>query len=111
MLYSCRKPSEYISAILELSALVVKRFQQVLLHVDSLYQLTHNGRRFHKACHLVHNFTDSVIQDRRRTLPRKHEDDVIKAKAKAKTLDFIDVLLLTKVGSQEVQSCCLNLIC
>ncbi|XP_029387317.1 cytochrome P450 4F4 isoform X3 [Mus pahari] len=90
------KPSEYISAILELSALVAKRYQQLLLHIDSLYQLTCSGRRFHKACHLVHSFTDAVIQDRRRTLPSKHEDDVLKAKAKSKTLDFIDVLLLSK---------------
>ncbi|XP_052020687.1 cytochrome P450 4F4 isoform X10 [Apodemus sylvaticus] len=90
------KPSEYISAILELSALVAKRYQQLLLHVDSLYQLTRNGRRFRKACHLVHDFTDAVIQDRRHTLPSKHEDGVFKAKAKSKTLDFIDVLLLSK---------------
>ncbi|XP_029326912.1 cytochrome P450 4F4 isoform X3 [Mus caroli] len=89
-------PSEYISAILELSALVAKRYQQLLLHIDSLYQLTCSGRRFHKACHLVHSFTDAVIQDRRCTLPSKHEDDVLKAKAKSKTLDFIDVLLLSK---------------
>uniref|UniRef100_A0A8C6HNK6 Cytochrome P450, family 4, subfamily f, polypeptide 15 n=1 Tax=Mus spicilegus TaxID=10103 RepID=A0A8C6HNK6_MUSSI len=89
-------PSEYISAILELSALVAKRYHQLLLHIDSLYQLTCSGRRFHKACHLVHSFTDAVIQDRRRTLPSKHEDDVLKAKAKSKTLDFIDVLLLSK---------------
>ncbi|KAL6058188.1 hypothetical protein STEG23_004287, partial [Scotinomys teguina] len=90
------KPSEYISAILELSALVSKRYQQLLLHIDSLYQLTPNGIRFHKACRLVHDFTDAVIQDRRRTLPSKDADDILKAKAKSKTLDFIDVLLLTK---------------
>ncbi|XP_040594561.1 cytochrome P450 4F4 isoform X4 [Mesocricetus auratus] len=90
------KPSEYISAILELSALVSKRYQQLLLHIDSLYQLTPDGIRFHKACRLVHDFTDAVIQDRRRTLPSKDGDDVLKAKAKCKTLDFIDVLLLAK---------------
>ncbi|XP_041486314.1 cytochrome P450 4F4 [Microtus oregoni] len=90
------KSSEYISAILELSALVSKRYQQLLLHVDSLYQLTPNGMRFRKACRLVHDFTDAVIQDRRRTLPSKDSDDVLKAKAKSKTLDFIDVLLLAK---------------
>ncbi|XP_036026726.1 cytochrome P450 4F4 isoform X2 [Onychomys torridus] len=39
---------------------------------------------------------NAVIQDRRRTLPSKDADDVLKAKAKSKTLDFIDVLLLTK---------------
>uniref|UniRef100_A0A8D0Q3H2 Uncharacterized protein n=1 Tax=Sus scrofa TaxID=9823 RepID=A0A8D0Q3H2_PIG len=90
------KPSEYIAAILELSALVAKRHQQIFLHLDFLYYLTPDGWRFHKACRLVHDFTDAVIQERRNTLPTEGIDDFLKAKAKAKTLDFIDVLLLTK---------------
>ncbi|XP_045845996.1 cytochrome P450 4F2 isoform X3 [Meles meles] len=90
------KPSEYIAAILELSALVAKRHQQILLHTDFLYYLTPDGQRFRRACRLVHNFTDAVIQERRRTLPDQGVDDFLEAKAKTKTLDFIDVLLLTK---------------
>ncbi|XP_042834391.1 cytochrome P450 4F3 isoform X2 [Panthera tigris] len=90
------KPSEYIAAILELSALVAKRHQQIFMHMDFLYYLTPDGQRFRRACRLVHNFTDAVIQERRRTLPDEGVDDFLKAKAKAKTLDFIDVLLLTK---------------
>ncbi|XP_062034641.1 cytochrome P450 4F3-like isoform X2 [Lepus europaeus] len=90
------KPSEYIAAILELSALVVKRHQQILLHTDLLYYLTCNGQRFRRACHLVHDFTDAIIQERRHTLPNLGIDEVLNAKAKNKTLDFIDVLLLTK---------------
>ncbi|XP_038174407.1 cytochrome P450 4F4-like [Arvicola amphibius] len=90
------KPSEYIAAILKLSALVVKRNEQLLLHIDPLYRLTPDGMHFYKACRLVHDFTDAVIQKRRQTLPSHGGDDVIKAKAKSKTLDFIDVLLLSK---------------
>uniref|UniRef100_A0A8D1IKD2 Uncharacterized protein n=2 Tax=Sus scrofa TaxID=9823 RepID=A0A8D1IKD2_PIG len=90
------KPSQYIAAILELSALVAKRHQQIFLHLDFLYYLTPDGWRFHKACRLVHDFTDAVIQERRNTLPTEGIDDFLKAKDKAKTLDFIDVLLLTK---------------
>ena len=67
--------------------------------MDFLYYLTSDGQRFRKACRLVHDFTDAVIQERRRTLPKENIDDFLKAKAKTKTLDFIDVLLLTKVGS------------
>jgi hypothetical protein len=98
MASSCRKPSEYIATILDLSALVMRRAENPLLHMDFLYQLTPNGRRFHKACRLVHDFTDAVIQERHRTLPDQGLDDFLPAKAKSKTLDFIDVLLLTKVG-------------
>ncbi|XP_064237776.1 cytochrome P450 4F2-like [Aotus nancymaae] len=90
------KPSEYIAAILELSALVVKRHQHLLLHTDFLYYLTPDGQRFRRACRLVHDFTDAVIQQRRRTLPSQGVEDFLQAKAKSKTLDFIDVLLLSK---------------
>uniref|UniRef100_A0A8C9PVM6 Cytochrome P450 family 4 subfamily F member 2 n=1 Tax=Spermophilus dauricus TaxID=99837 RepID=A0A8C9PVM6_SPEDA len=90
------KPSEYIAAILELSALVVKRREQLLMHMDFLYLLSPSGQRFRKACRLVHDFTDAVIQERRRTLPNHRISDFLKAKAESKTLDFIDVLLLTK---------------
>ncbi|XP_023594536.1 docosahexaenoic acid omega-hydroxylase CYP4F3-like isoform X1 [Trichechus manatus latirostris] len=90
------KPSKYIAAILELSALVVKRHQQIFLHFDFLYHLTPDGRRFRRACRLVHDFTDAAIQQRRCTLSEQGVDDFLKAKTKAKTLDFIDVLLLSK---------------
>ncbi|XP_045846000.1 cytochrome P450 4F2-like isoform X3 [Meles meles] len=89
-------PSEYIAAILELSALVVKRQEQIFLHVDFLYNLTPDGWRFRRACNLVHNFTDAVVQERRRALISGGSRDFLKAKAKTKTLDFIDVLLLAK---------------
>ena len=102
MLSSFRKPSEYITAILELSALVAKRNQQLFLHMDFLYYLTSDGWRFRRACRLVHDFTDAVIQERRRTLPTEGIDDFLKAKVKTKTLDFINVLLLTKVGSSGI---------
>ncbi|XP_012519619.1 PREDICTED: phylloquinone omega-hydroxylase CYP4F2-like [Propithecus coquereli] len=90
------KPSEYITAIVELSALIQKRMQDILSYMDFLYYLTRDGQRFRQACRLVHDFTDAVIQERRRTLPSQGLDDFLKAKAKTKTLDFIDVLLLSK---------------
>ncbi|GAB1300872.1 Cytochrome P450 CYP4F16 [Apodemus speciosus] len=88
--------SEYISAILELSSLIIKRSQQLFLFVDFLYYRTADGRRFRKACDLVHNFTDAVIRERRRTLSRQSLDEFLKSKTKSKTLDFIDVLLMAK---------------
>ncbi|XP_006898361.1 PREDICTED: leukotriene-B(4) omega-hydroxylase 1-like [Elephantulus edwardii] len=90
------KSSEYIAAILELSALVSKRFQQIFMNWDFLYYLTPDGCRFRKACHLVHTFTDAAIQERRHILSKNDTDEFLKAKAKAKTLDFIDVLLQSK---------------
>uniref|UniRef100_A0A8C6RA26 Uncharacterized protein n=1 Tax=Nannospalax galili TaxID=1026970 RepID=A0A8C6RA26_NANGA len=88
--------SEYIAAILELSALVVKRHHQVFLYMDFLYYLTPDGWCFRKACDLVHNFTDVLIKQRRHTLASQGVDEFLQTKAKSKTLDFIDVLLLAK---------------
>jgi hypothetical protein len=66
--------------------------------MNFLYHLTSDGWRFRKACKLVHDFTDAIIQERRHTLTSQGVDEFLKAKAKSKTLDFIDVLLLAKVG-------------
>ncbi|KAM6167056.1 cytochrome P450 4F3-like [Erethizon dorsatum] len=90
------KPSKYIATILVLSTLVTRRSEQILLHMDFLYHLTPDGKRFREACRLVRDFTDAVIQERRRALPCQGVEDFFKAKAKSKTLDFIDVLLLSK---------------
>jgi cytochrome P450 (family 4 subfamily F) len=75
----------------------VKRHRQPFLYLDLLYYLTADGRRFRKACDLVHNFTDAVIKERRSTLNTQGVE-FLKAKAKTKTLDFIDVLLMAEVG-------------
>ncbi|XP_043834897.1 cytochrome P450 4F2-like [Dromiciops gliroides] len=90
------KPSTYISAILELSALSMIRLKQVILHWDRLYFLTKQGRRFSQACRLVHDFTDAVIQARKQVLAEQGPEAFLKNKGKSKTMDFIDVLLLAK---------------
>ncbi|XP_020824985.1 cytochrome P450 4F3-like isoform X1 [Phascolarctos cinereus] len=90
------KPSAYISAILELSSLVVKRHMQPLLYWDALYYLTSQGRHFSRACRLVHDFSNAVVRDRRRILAQQGSEAFLRDKAKSKTVDFIDVLLLAK---------------
>ncbi|XP_044514490.1 cytochrome P450 4F3-like isoform X1 [Gracilinanus agilis] len=86
------KPSAYISAIMELTSLVTKRASNLLLHWDALYYLTSQGRCFSRACRLVHDFSEAVIQDRRQILTQKGTEAFLKDK----TMDFIDVLLLSK---------------
>lgn len=89
--------SDYISSIVELSALVVRRQYRLHHYVDFIYYyLTADGRRFRQACETVHNFTTEVIQERRRALREQGAEAWLKAK-QGKTLDFIDVLLLAKV--------------
>lgn len=47
---------------------------------------------------LVHGCTDAVTQEQCQLLLSDIIDDFLKVKVKTKTLDFTDVLLLTKVG-------------
>ncbi|XP_007489770.1 cytochrome P450 4F11-like [Monodelphis domestica] len=90
------KPSKYISTILELSVLSTKRSNQFFLYWDSVYYLTSQGRSFTQACHLVHDFTDAVIKARQKVLAEQGVEAFLKDKGKGKTMDFIDILLLSK---------------
>lgn len=92
-----RKMSDYISAIIGLSALVVRRQYHLHHHLDFIYYRSADGRRFRQACDTVHRFTTEVIQERRRVLHQLGTEAWLKAK-QGKTLDFIDVLLLAKVS-------------
>ena len=101
-----RKMSDYISAIIELSALVVRRQYRVHHYLDFIYYRTADGRRFRQACDIVHSFTTEVIQERRRALRQQGAEAWFQAR-QGKMLDFIDVLLLAKVrwGPWRVGSC------
>ncbi|XP_036884791.1 cytochrome P450 4F22 [Sturnira hondurensis] len=87
--------SDYISAIIELSALVVRRQYRLHHYIDFIYYHTADGRRFREACDTVHCFTTEVIQERRLALRRQGAMAWLKSK-QGKTLDFIDVLLLAR---------------
>ncbi|XP_038628544.1 cytochrome P450 4F22 [Tachyglossus aculeatus] len=89
------KMSDYISAIIELSALVVKRQYRLHHHLNFIYYRTADGRRFQQACDIVHHFTTEVIQERRHALNQQGAEAWLKSK-QGKTLDFIDVLLQAK---------------
>ncbi|KAJ8363097.1 hypothetical protein SKAU_G00119280 [Synaphobranchus kaupii] len=93
-------PSDYIAAIYELSALVVKREHHMPHHWNWLYWRSPEGQRFRRACDVVHKFTGDIV-DRRRTAllhqgePETHAADTTRSGRKKRT-DFIDVLLLSK---------------
>ncbi|XP_074060412.1 ultra-long-chain fatty acid omega-hydroxylase isoform X2 [Macrotis lagotis] len=89
------KMSDYITAIIELSALVVKRQYHIHEHLDFIYYRTADGHRFKEACDIVHHFTTEVIQERRQALNKQGKEAWLKSR-QGKTLDFIDVLLLAK---------------
>ncbi|XP_069459947.1 ultra-long-chain fatty acid omega-hydroxylase-like [Ambystoma mexicanum] len=89
------KPSEYIAAIYELSSLVMKREHYLPHHVDFIYRLTANGKRFKRACEIVHKYTGDVVQERQKVLREQGADACLKSDH-GKPKDFMEILLLAK---------------
>ncbi|XP_029306483.1 cytochrome P450 4F3 isoform X2 [Cottoperca gobio] len=90
-----RSTSEYVSAIVELSELIIDRRQKILHHWDCIYWRTQQGKRFRKALSIVQRFTRKVVQKRRALIShQKTETDFTKAPQRKK--DFVDIILLSK---------------
>lgn len=103
-LVSRREPSEYITAILDLSKLLVQRQHYLPYHWDWLYWRSEQGRRFRKGCDIVHSFTAKIVQERRSQL-KQQESGKSNTKNleytggyKKKDTDLIDLLLLSKAS-------------
>ncbi|XP_030630746.1 cytochrome P450 4F3 [Chanos chanos] len=94
------KSSEYISAIYELSTLVVQRQRNLLYHWDWFFRRSDIGQRFRRACDVVHSFTADVVQRRQAQLRQQGPPESFTAAGtgayKKKVIDFIDLLLLSK---------------
>lgn len=99
---SRRKPREYIAAILELSSLVVKRQHYLPYHWDWLYWRSEQGRRFRKACDIVHGFTADIVRERRVQLDQQSRSvqQEYTGGYRKKDTDLIDLLLLSKVSDR-----------
>ncbi|XP_026988602.1 cytochrome P450 4F3 [Tachysurus fulvidraco] len=92
--------SEYISAIYELSDLVVKRQRYLPHHWYWLYKRSAEGQRFLRACKIVHSFTAGVIEERRsQFLHQGQTENPTQTNTtgnKRRAADFIELLLLSK---------------
>ncbi|KAM9333924.1 cytochrome P450 4F3 [Symphorus nematophorus] len=86
--------SEYVSAIVELSDLIIDRRQRILHHWDWIYWKTQEGKRFKKALSIVHGFTREVVQKRRALISQQMETELTTAPHRKK--DFVDIILLSR---------------
>ncbi|XP_067829299.1 cytochrome P450 4F3 isoform X2 [Heptranchias perlo] len=103
------KSTDYIAAIYELSTLVVKRERYLPYHIDFIYKLTSSGKRFERACNLVHAYSLDVVQRRQEILKEQGAEAWLQSK-RGKVMDFLDILLLSKdedgngLTDEEIQS-------
>lgn len=83
--------SEYVSAIVELSDLIMERRLKMLHHWDWIYWKTEQGKRFKKALSVIHGYTREVVRKRRTLISQQRESEASMAPNRRK--DFIDVIL------------------
>lgn len=88
--------SEYMSAIVELSDLIIERRQNILHHWDWVYWRTRQGKQFKQALSVVHRFTRDVVQKRRARIYHQGETEADSTTAAQSKKDFVDLLLLSK---------------
>uniref|UniRef100_A0A8C3FSH4 Cytochrome P450 n=1 Tax=Chrysemys picta bellii TaxID=8478 RepID=A0A8C3FSH4_CHRPI len=80
----------YIQMVNDLSLMVHLRVQTPLHHNNLIYWLSSQGRRFRKACRLVHHHMDKVIRERKEFLKDERQLEKIQRRCH---LDFLDILL------------------
>ncbi len=93
----------YINAVGQLVELVVSRFLNILYRSEFIYNLSPSGRKFKKACRVAHDYTESVIRERKQALGidgtgvgEETEAVLKKASEQRKYLDFLDILLTAR---------------
>lgn len=82
--------SEYVSAIVKLSDLIMDRRLNMLHHWDWIYWKTQQGKQFRKALSIVHGFTRDVVQKRRALISQQRKSDFL---ASQRRKDFVDIIL------------------
>ncbi|KAI4831804.1 hypothetical protein KUCAC02_001326 [Chaenocephalus aceratus] len=91
-----RSSSEYVTAIVELSDLIIDRRAKILHHWDFIYWKTQQGKQFKKALSIVHRFTMEVVQKRRALIKQQKKTGAYFTAAPQKKKDFVDIILLSK---------------
>jgi cytochrome P450 len=78
----------YLQAVCDIIDLTSARAMTLHHRVDWIYYFSANGRKYRKACKIVHDYSEMVIKERRNALKVNQESS-----DKRKYLDFLDILL------------------
>ncbi|KAL3285471.1 hypothetical protein HHI36_000003 [Cryptolaemus montrouzieri] len=98
--------SEYIKAIYRIAEIILYRWFRPWLHSDFIFKHSPVGKEHDKLIRIVHDFVESVIEDRKKELENSkgitevsEEDRLL---GKKKKMAFLDLLLLQNVGKNEL---------
>ena len=87
----------YLKTVSDLVLAVGARFHNILHRSDLLYYLSKDGKKFAQNCKIVHDYTESVIRERKKALGIDGtglKGSVLeRASEQRKYLDFLDIFL------------------
>ena len=101
-----RQMERYVKAVDEISRLMLQRAFNPLLHSNFIFALSSTGRKFYKERAVCHSISQSLIEERRRSLAKmkeeqgldSQEEEIVALKKQSATgsLDFLDILLTVR---------------
>uniref|UniRef100_F6X025 Cytochrome P450 family 4 subfamily X member 1 n=1 Tax=Macaca mulatta TaxID=9544 RepID=F6X025_MACMU len=83
----------YVKAIFELGKIIFHRLYSFLYHSDIIFKLSPQGYRFQKLSRVLNQYTDAIIQERKKSLQAGEKQDNTQ---KRKYQDFLDIVLSAK---------------
>ncbi|XP_032016653.1 cytochrome P450 4X1 isoform X1 [Hylobates moloch] len=83
----------YAKAIFELSKIIFHRLYSLLYHSDIIFKLSPQGYRLQKLSQVLNQYTDTIIQERKKSLQAGVKQDNTQ---KRKYQDFLDIVLSAK---------------
>ncbi|XP_033645056.1 cytochrome P450 4F2-like [Asterias rubens] len=90
----------YVEAVNELTADTIERCFNFWMYFDVLFNMSSLGRKYHKKCDFVHQFSDDIIRDRRAEI-EKNGLNGNGTSSSRRYLDFLDILLSARDSDGE----------
>ncbi|XP_032744822.1 cytochrome P450 4A2 [Rattus rattus] len=84
----------YTKAVEDLNNLIFFHVRSAFYGNSIIYNMSSDGRLYHRACQIAHEHTDGVIKTRKAQLQNEEEFQTVRKKRR---LDFLDILLFAKM--------------
>lgn len=84
-----RTHDHYVTAMSEGSKIIFNRLYNFLLHYDIIFKFTPEGRRLLELNKILHQYTDQIIQERKKSLKTERKQ----GNTQKKYQDFLDIVL------------------
>ncbi|XP_050537403.1 cytochrome P450 4C1-like [Daktulosphaira vitifoliae] len=85
------KSKDYVKAVISVSSLSIDRIAKFWLWNEKIFNLSKNGRDFHKSLKILHDFTENVIKEKREKLDSKK--NLVNENGTKKIYSFLELLI------------------